>query len=468
MEEESSFLKPVNIPGWLEGICIGSYIKLRPNMDEWAVTHAVRCGWSSAINRLAGSIWTVNQEMWDRIVVGCETIFTAGRYSISLDMLEFAEPPEQHEPEPEPVVEDDFDSFSLERGFETSIIDEMISKVDIHRFKKLLVIGTQTCGTFTVDKIKQPKLDFYLQEWARAKYPFYKLFGNKLKISSYIDEEVTESMMSTRVNQLQRDFPQYCVLLAHFRNSEFKSNSIECSSSTLERFCQEYQRGTKVTKFLANLLKDQKFNDALAHMMTDRTVKSPVSVSVDPYDYLTMSVNQHDWDSCHSIVNGSRATGPLSLMIDPTSVVTFKHGDKDYLYNFDGLRFEGNSKSWREMAYVDKNTSSIIFSRQYPNQSEVVCKAIRNLLEKEIAEYIHKEDKWYHAANSHRGYMVVSDCMYHDMDNGYDSHQVYHKNFAGFITKRDFEFPVGRDIICLNCGDTISEHSSSFLCRSCQ
>lgn len=82
------------------------------------------------------------------------------------------------------------------------LMAEMIKKIDVKRFKKLLASSFQIPSTklFGIEKI--------LQKWAENKLELYKLLGNNISISREIEYNADERTWRENVENLIRMFPR--------------------------------------------------------------------------------------------------------------------------------------------------------------------------------------------------------------------------------------------------------------------
>jgi hypothetical protein len=136
----------------------------------------------------------------------------------------------------------------------------------------------------------------------------------------------------------------------------------------------------KLTKAFATVFGDSALDMAISEVTQNRMVKGKIRISIDPYDFLTMSVNKHKWESCHRITTGEWGTGPWSYMCDDVSLIAYKCNGLDYNYEFFGFNFTGNSKSWRANVLFDPRTSGFAIGRQYPQRSEDIETTVKDML----------------------------------------------------------------------------------------
>jgi hypothetical protein len=458
------------LPSRLEGIKVGDTVRFMQSQALEKNTK-LRCGWNPQMNYLCGQTRVITEEIMEKINANIE-----GRaddndddlwierspsgddiWYISIDMIDFIrEAPAKTDDVPTPAL-----SIFVDKK-DPAIIKEMIAKVDKTRFKKLLAIGCN--GGIRMDQLSNEMVDKYLDVWANGKYEFYLLFGKKLMVEKKIDVEMSDTEMKEKVDELCMDFPQYCATINRFDAAHFQKNV--CGDSSLfGKYVKGYSSTEKLTGFLASLLKDKKFDDAVATMISNRYVKAHLAISIDPYDYLTMSLNNHDWTSCQEIGRGEYSTGAASILLDDTTLVAFKYNGRQVPYTRKNYKFDGNDKSWRQCVYIDKNTSSAIFSRQYPANVDDIAKGIRDLLEETISTYLNIENTWKISSNTRNGYVDKSHCLYHDVLQRREGKVITHKHKPSHVNQ---SFLVGRDVICPKCGREINGTNNTFLCGNCR
>lgn len=340
------------------------------------------------------------------------------------------------------------------------IINKMISMVDIERFKKLLAIAGSSDGKKNMPS-KEVTQD-YLRRWALSKYEYFLLFDNELSIEKEIQFEIDNIEMKSSIENLCYTFPKYAPVLSRINSNEFIENSID-GDEIFEKYAdKKFKKGMKVSKFLSTYLEDNIFDIELSKVLQNRLIKGKVVISIDPYDYLTMSINSHQWRSCHRITDGEYATGGFSYMCDDSTLIAYRENGTEYKYNLYGFKFEGNSKSWRQCVYFDKSTCSIIFGRQYPNDIKEVSTEVRNILEEKVSTYTNNINLWSVTRNEHKGtYEKISNLNYHDVDSGFDYKFARFKNL---YSTDDIIFKIGSEVKCVYCGKLLSENDSKVSC----
>lgn len=397
-----------------------------------------------------------------------------GYFFLSLPLFMFGEDKVYEEE----VEEETYKVYSIKQeDKKEEIINEMISKVDFKRVKNLLSICASTDSKRRI--VSSDVTRQYLRMWAEAKYEFYLLFGRNLYVTKEIELAMSSKEMETLKAELINKYPQYGLYIGEVGTEEMLENKMKYLGDYAERYGKQfYKKGMKLSKFFSDFLKDEGFNIALSQAMQSKSITGDIFISIDPYDYLTSSLNKHNWDSCHRITDGCYGMGSLSYMVDKSTLVAYRcNAKQSYKYNYFGIKFEGNSKLHRQLIYFDKNTCSAIFSRQYPNPSQELSKEIRTLLEEIVSGYfgLNEEDSvWI----NHK------DCYSGDFNDTVSYHYSDMKNFSSLVDRYDFHYnfiylqgidnsvcswEIGDKLPCLmGCGGFIRNKGTSIgLCSEC-
>lgn len=266
---------------------------------------------------------------------------------------------------------------------------------------------------------KRCPIEDLLIPWANAKSQFlYQLLGNKVIISRYIKIEKDTKL-------LVRDFDKKSAPIIHsffsriqstltatnpnvsyfetlgFYNSLFGSDNIVSNVYNGDTFViknkyDEYlkiQKGTKLMKVYRSVIEFYHLeNDLISYFGTSMTVQEAfiylrnfqsqirndaylegtLSLSIHPLDYMTMSDNDCDWDSCMRWRDGGGdyRQGTIEMMNSPYVIVAYLESKKPFIYG----NTTWNNKKWRQLFVVSRDCIAAV--KGYPYQNNNLCEYI--------------------------------------------------------------------------------------------
>ena len=299
-------------------------------------------------------------------------------------------------------------------------INEMLDLVDLGTFTSIIKARMKDSGASgqQLGKINKTWAKRYLKSWAIAKYKFYKILGNKLKLEIDTEIEASNEMFQNAVSELAYKFPLYAPIIHSIGYNAFVNNKLNLARAWDSlKGEKRFTEGMNLTKFFA-LYNCKELDMEISKLYQDKN-KAHLTISIDPNDYLTVSINK-SWRSCHNFIDGEWRNAGLAYMNDKVSLVSYR-SNGEVPYTFAGISFKWNSKSWRQMIYMSENSSTIIFSRQYPNESAQTTEKIRHLFEEQVSKFYGVDNCWKIFSN-------VSACgvstdnvgvLYNDVSNGF-------------------------------------------------
>lgn len=239
-------------------------------------------------------------------------------------------------------------------------------------------------------------------------------------------------------------------------NSNLKLATGLKTSRAFNRVCEAYG----VTK-AANY---NKLFAQYADMVSDLKRELDFYISLNPYDYLTMSFG-NSWASCHTIdkqnirnmpdyYSGGYCGGTLSYMLDGTSIITFAV-DK-------GANVQQDGKIYRNMFHFGDNL--LMQSRVYPQSNDGgtdLYKTFRDIVQAEFALMLGlTNNEWSHLGN-------MSACKERTFSTGVHYRDYTCKNDCNISCPTELiqtispstSMVVGHVGICAHCGEEISESS---------
>lgn len=309
-------------------------------------------------------------------------------------------------------------------------IERMISLVDLDTFcdiarNRVLQEGKRE----EVKNINNDWAKNYLKYWAKAKYRFYKMFGDKLTIETDVQVEKTHQEALNFLYELIAKFPLYSPMLKGISPNALLKNSISTIDKGLidQDFFDDIKvkEQMKFTSFIS-LYGNKELDIELSKFYQEKG-NAHLTISINPIDYLTVSINRSNWKSCHNFFIGGYRNACVSYMNDETSLVSYRSsGIVEYKKE---KNFKWNSKSWRQMIYMSQENSAIVFSRQYPNggENDDLSKEIRKLLEEKVSEFFGGSHKWKIFKRCDDGNVAVvkgtDSRVYNDVSSGY-SHRL--------------------------------------------
>lgn len=392
-----------------------------------------------------------------------------------------------------------FKNYSLKVDkVDEGIIQEMISKVDKIRFRKLMSISMGRGCTASEEVMEK-----FLDMWAHAKYHFYLAFGRNFTISTPIEYKMDEMEMRPMVYGMYSKWPMYAATIDRIVEaggiSAFIENKCPKESFFAKYMNDFYKPGMKISKFFSQCFKNDAFDIDFSKVLQDRMIKGNVVISIDPYDFATSATNMHGWTSCQKIF-GNMAGGSFTWITDPNALIAYRDNGKIYHYDhiiakgvggdrdeysFGKNEFDGNSKSWRQIINADINNCAFLFGREYPQNKDVavVFDAARQLLENVIGEYIgiNEWDNYGDLKNIAKENYFGNHPVYKDVSNHHYSDIANWESLkrGGYPTiKKALIAPSGTDMskvtitaggkmICFNCGREIDNGSHSTTCGRC-
>lgn len=142
-------------------------------------------------------------------------------------------------------------------------------------------------------------------------------------------------------------------------------------------------KGCKLIKAFKHFENDpvrlRELQDKASLILMEDRIEGYLTVSVHPFDFLTLSDNNHHWTSCHSLKGDYRA-GNLSYMTDASTVICYFSNNKPEKLSNCPSDFEWPSKKWRCLLFFSENRDMIFASKQYPFEHKEMLNNVLNKL----------------------------------------------------------------------------------------
>ena len=264
---------------------------------------------------------------------------------------------------------------------------EMLSQVDVEGLEKLILHLSHLNADLRID-IRE-----HLNNWAKNKSHLYLAFGKKLKLEKEI--ELDFSGNSTYVKSLISKFYQEITQAKVKRFLKSCSNAevvMNCLNRNVSFENVKFRAGDKISKCIGKILDlyditpAEKDSVLIKFSMLIQGVKAKGSavLSIDPVDYITMSENNSNWESCHSM-SGCFRTGPFAYLQDSSTTISYVKPKDDCVFTYgDGKTLTYSNKNWRQIVLFSKELKYATQLRQYPYTSQAnqstVASIVMNIL----------------------------------------------------------------------------------------
>lgn len=339
-------------------------------------------------------------------------------------------------------------------------------------------------------------------QWYNAKKKFISLFGDTIiRSKKKIKVSLTEEQQSRRFNDFIEALSENDVLTDELESFLYINKDGFFDNKVILPFpSKNIRTGAKILKSFRKFIADEETirwaQDTASKFIQENKVEGYLYLSVDPRDFLTLSENNENWWSCHSL-DGDYRAGNLSYMVDDTTVIAYLADDKEEHLKCMPDWMEWNSKKWRMLIHTDMK-SVVYYNRQYPYSSDGLLEEVYSTLLELLPfnflppKFISIDSKKICLSNQltvgsrvfdsrdiidtsdYIGYSdLVSSNLYSpiasiklkDWMNLRD--QLLTKDQEETMFKRVFGIKVGEKVICPDCGEEYLERHNSFLCPSC-
>ena len=141
-----------------------------------------------------------------------------------------------------------------------------------------------------------------------------------------------------------------------------------------------------------------------SQILNDKFIKGDMCFSIHPLDYITMSDNASNWESCMNWTDGGcYHVGTVEMMNSNNVICCYVEGSEPfYFYKNPILNnkimievsdeekelYKWNNKKWRQLFYVTKDI--IVSGKAYPYQNEMLTKTALEELRKMAKDNLHR------------------------------------------------------------------------------
>lgn len=353
-------------------------------------------------------------------------------------------------------------------------------------------------------------LGYLLRYWNIHKEELFQFLGNKLIVEKEIDIEYPGVLMWREIEE--QLFHNRMPFVTHYYdmcnkvyNTDY--NLYACLSSLLdiETLCHNtyndenilvptpegkpiaLNKGSKAMKMLAKIAHAydidgfEEFRLRHSMILNHKRFKGTLCISVHPLDYMTMSDNTYNWDSCMSWQKpGEYRQGTIESMNTEHVVVAYLKGKDDMDLWENGPKW--NNKRWRQLFYVCPECMTDI--RGYPYDDQVlrdeVFTMLRELMETNAPEWAWEAEPRSVKAGGRFNQLwpdtgiklfIENHIMYNDYTG---SHTMYvgPSMYQHSLLHSDFTLVFSGETLCLHCGEDWTSKYDRFnteylLCPEC-
>lgn len=358
-----------------------------------------------------------------------------------------------------------------------------------------------------------------MDKWENNKQNLYKILGNKIIIeSNYITTEISE------YNDIEKMYYKFFKECKEFFDAEKQSDG----DANLDEFCEFMEKFVRVNGFKENrVINDyakankpfnaynrvfinlSKFSKTFSKFLNNpenikglqnlystyrqklkaNQAEGKVCLSIHPLDYLTMSDNDNNWTSCHSMYGddgegGDFRIGNYNYLADEVTLVAYYITDADRECDYEALPagVKWNSKKWRCLVHLKQegDTTVIMYSRQYPYESEILIKELDKMIMDLFKDIEFHPLTYYNNLFETNCLGIVSPndddpqsnyyvCNYNDSVHiNYTKYTRISKNVPEDSFESLYNFiTIGEPIPCFECGEGIARESRDGYCKYC-
>lgn len=340
---------------------------------------------------------------------------------------------------------------------------EMLSKVNKEALEAY--IQKTDCGGLDYCDLTET-----LNKWAEKKVDLYIKFGRELKMEKQVECSISEH----QCRKIREDFvgeysaPQYLISNAFVQRVSLSESSNNYLEKDYWIFGTRFAKGMRVSRCFKQMLPAKLVDDyqtKFSMFVQKFKVLGKAVVSIDPIDYLTMSVNNSGWRSCHIITNGIHKAGCLSYMLDASTAIAYVT-DKEVFANrkYEGLSY--NNKLWRQCVHIGDDFA--LQARQYPGMNISNKNAISEILKDMFNEYFDTDSFIYESKSSHE----LAKLQFDEDGNAYNDIEQGSFNDGGalvFSEESDLSerISINTEALCVRCGKRHVRYSDNLVCGKC-
>lgn len=244
------------------------------------------------------------------------------------------------------------------------------------------------------------------------------------------------------------------------------------------------QNGCRCTKALGKLAAAfglegfEEFRLMHSQVLNQKSLKGTLCLSIHPLDYMTMSDNECDWESCMSWKNdGCYRQGTVEMMNSPMVVVAYLTAKEDMQLGWRS-DFRWNNKKWRELFIIHNDVITNVKSYPYwnPQLTAAALDWLKELAtQAKVGTYLDTCSKWYYENQSSCDELVDANAtMWFEtsfMYNDFEAESEQMSYFSSTLSSGSHYINYSGPSQCMCCGatgDGYYEIEGCLVCEDCE
>ena len=300
-----------------------------------------------------------------------------------------------------------------------------------------------------------------------------KIYSNR-KISSFIEEfrnvvRTLDIPRDARDELLEVFYNNHSLITNKYEGEPFTINFENNKPYLVNRECKLSKMIGKISS-MYNVPYYEDFRIAHSMVLNQKMFSGELCMSIHPMDYMTMSDNNCNWESCMNWTGeGDYRMGTVEMMNSPCVVMCYLKSNHPYDV---GCDMTWNNKRWRELFVVNEDVITGALGYPYWDTSlEKICvEWIKELAEKNLHYNFKDTLEHFQMGRIFKNsedieYLIYlrTHCMYNDF------HET-HPLFIGKNADTNLGFYYSGATECMCCGEELDwedQETSSVCCDDC-
>lgn len=205
---------------------------------------------------------------------------------------------------------------------------------------------------------------------------FMKEYSNFIYPNGYFHSDHLSAEVKDGLNRLISDD---CLIFNKYDGAPFDLDLPDGHKLRISAGCKTSKMLGKIANAF-NLAGFEDFRICHSQVLNQKSLTGVLTLSIHPLDFMTMSDNECDWDSCMSWRGeGGYRMGTVEMMNSPASIVAYLSSEENmkmWPSNGDhrGEDDVWNNKKWRQLFVVNENM--IISVKDYPYHNSELTKQV--------------------------------------------------------------------------------------------